>query len=207
MLRHKLVHSDAQPYSCSICGSKFKTSSAYLLHVRERHASSAHACVVCGLSFTQKRALDRHMLCHSDQMHHGCSLCGYRCRRKQDLHRHIRAMHSGKPRRRRHEENLAAFFTDQLQTSFTREFTVKASTFAGRKFARIDFHISMPWGWLLFECDEMAHCSYSISDECQRMAPIWEFFRRNCPDLNLHIVRYNSHAFKQDRAMIKPTQE
>ena len=50
-------------------------------------------------------------------------------------------------------------------------------------------------------------CAYFISDECQRMAAIWEFFRRNCPDLNLHIVRYNSHAFKQDRTMIKPTQE
>jgi hypothetical protein len=113
---------------------------------------------------------------------------------------------SSKVRRKRHEELVAKLFST-LQVTFTREFTVQVSTFAGRRSARIDFQISMSWGWLLFEVDEMAHCKYNISDECLRMAAISNYLRQKAPGLRLHIVRYNSHAYKQDGVVVKPTQE
>ena len=204
--RHQLTHEETRRSVCNECGSRFKTTSALNLHVREKHNSSAHVCQTCGLEFTHRRALDRHTLCHSDEMHFGCSLCGYRCRRKQDLDRHVRAMHSGKVRRKRHEESLAIFFST-LQVPFTREFTVKAATFGGRSFARIDFLIQMAWGWLLVECDEMQHCMYSISDECRRMAAIREYHRQRFPDDCLHILRYNSHNYKQDGVVKKPSEQ
>ena len=132
--RHMLTHEETRRIICDKCGSQFKSTSAFNLHVRETHGSAAHVCGTCGLEFTHKRALERHMLCHSDEMHFACSHCGYKCRRKQDLDRHMRTMHSGKRRRKRYEESLATFLAT-LQITFTREFTVKTSTFGGRKFA------------------------------------------------------------------------
>ena len=204
--RHLLAHGDVRTIVCLECGSQFKSTSAYYLHVREKHNSNAHVCRECGLEFTHRRALERHMVCHNDDKPIACTQCGYRCKRKQDLDRHLRAMHSGKPRRKRHEEFLAAIFCTQ-QITFTREFTVKVATFGGRKFARVDFFIPMSWGWLLFECDELQHSCYTIAHECQRMQAIWAYHRERYPDKKLHIVRYNSHAFKQDGVVRKPTDE
>ena len=108
LTRHMLCHCDTRAFFCTICGSKFKTASAFNLHVREKHnASRPHVCNTCGLEFTHKRALDRHMLCHSEAKPFACEQCGYTCKRKQDLVRHVRAMHSGKHRRHRYEEELA----------------------------------------------------------------------------------------------------
>ena len=204
--RHLLTHEETRRMVCIECGSLFKSTSALNLHVREKHDSSAHVCQTCGLEFTHRRALDRHMLCHSDEMQFGCALCGYRCRRKQDLDRHMRTMHSGKRRRKQHEEFLATLFST-LQITFTREFTVKASTFGGRKSARIDFFMQMPWGWLLIECDEMQHCTYNISEECLRMTAIWEYHRQRFPSDRLHILRYNSNNYKEDGVVKKPSEQ
>jgi hypothetical protein len=115
-------------------------------------------------------------------------------------------MHSAdKPRRKQHEEYLAGFF-DSLQIMFTREFTVKVDTFEGRKSARIDFYIPRFWGFILFECDEMQHSSYNVAHECQRMEALWRYHSQRFPGAQLHIVRYNSHAYKQDGTIRKPTE-
>ena len=206
--RHMHVHSDTRAYTCSICGSKFKTQSAYLLHMRERHGGQVrYTCQICVAEFAQQRTLDRHMLCHKDEKPFACSQCGYSCRRKQDLVCHVAAMHgSSKARRKRHEEHVAQLFCS-LRVTFTREFTIRVCTFGSRTSARVDFHISFPWGWLLFEVDEMAHSKYAIRDECMRMAAIATYLRQNAPGLRLHIVRYNSHALRQDGVVCKPTQE
>lgn len=207
--RHMHVHSDARAYTCNNCGSKFKTQSAHLLHMRERHGGQGqYTCQICAAEFAQQRTLDRHMLCHGQEKPFACSQCGYTCRRKQDLVCHVAAMHdSSKARRKRHEELVAQLFCS-LRVTFTREFTVRVCTFGSRKSARIDFQISFPWGWLLFEVDEYAHTRYSIQDECMRMAAIATYLRQSAPGLRLHIVRYNSHAFKKDGGVIvKPTQE
>ena len=82
-----------------------------------------------------------------------------------------------------------------------------ASTFGGSKFARIDFFIQRPRGWLLVECDEMQHCTYSQSDECQRMTAIWKYHRQRFPDDRLHIVRFNPNAYKEGGVVKKPSEE
>ena len=105
-----------------------------------------------------------------------------------------------------HEEVVERIFYD-LRITFTREFTVNVRTFASRKFARIDFHIIRPWGWLLFEVDEMAHCTYNVSDECIRMHAIWQYLKARHPGMRLHIIRYNSHSYKEDGTVIKPSPE
>ena len=204
--RHCSVHTTVKAISCDVCGAKFKEACAYRLHVKEKHASGAHACQTCGLEFTHRRTLDRHILCHSAEKPIACAQCGYRCKRKQDLEQHIRCMHTGKPRRKRHEECLASFFLT-LSIDFTRECVIKVDTFAGRRSARVDFVISMPFGYILFECDEFQHSAYSISNECQRMEALWGYHRLRYPDACLHIIRYNSHAYKEGGEIKKPTQQ
>ena len=39
------------------------------------------------------------------------------------------------------------------------------------------------------------------------MAAIADYLRQTAPELSLHIARYNSHAFRQDGVVCKPTQE
>ena len=65
----------------------------------------------------------------------------------------------------------------------------------------------MPWGWLMFEEEKWAHSKYSIPDECMRMEAIANHLRQSAPGLRLHIVRYNSHAYRQNGVIVKPTQE
>ena len=116
-------------------------------------------------------------------------------------------MHSAeRPRRKIHEENIASIFMS-MHIAFTREFVIKANTFAGRKSARIDFYIQMRWGFLLFEVDEMQHSSYRVLHEMQRMVALRDFHFERYPHLRVHIVRYNSHPWKQNGEVKKPTEE
>ena len=206
LTRHLLVHQDAKAFFCNTCRSSFKTSSAYQLHLREKHGAGAYICEECGAQFQHKRVLERHCLCHRDERPFACGQCSYRSKRKHDVDFHIRAMHSdGKPRRKRHEEALASLFVS-WEISFVREYVVKVHTFQNRKSARIDFCIPMPWGALLFECDEMQHGSYKVANECQRMRALWDYHQHHYPAMSLHIIRYNPNVYKQDGCIKKPSQ-
>ena len=157
------------------------------------------------MGFTYRRVLERHLLCHEESKPISCSVCGYKCKRKQDLVRHTRAMHSADgPRRKTHEESIASIFIS-MHIAFTREFVIKASTFAGRKSARIDFYIQMRWGFLLFEVDEMQHSGYRVLHEVQRMEALRDYHFKHFPGMCVHIVRYNTHAWKQYGEIKKPT--
>ena len=178
-----------------------------LVAYEEKHGPRAHVCRICGLAFTYQRVLDRHLLCHEDIKRFSCSVCGYKCKRKHDLIQHTRAMHSpNKPRRKTHEEAIASIFVS-MHIAFTREFVVKANTFAGRKSARIDFYIQMRWGFVLFEVDEMQHSSRRVLHEMQRMEALRDYHLQRYPHLRVHIVRYNSHPWKQNGEVKKPTNE
>ena len=39
------------------------------------------------------------------------------------------------------------------------------------------------------------------------MEALWNYYRQRYPDACLHIVRYNSHAYKQDGVVKKPTEQ
>ena len=92
-----------------------------------------------------------------------------------------------------------------MHIAFTREFVIKANTFEGRKSARIDFYIQTHWGFVLFEVDEMQHSSYRVLHEMQRMVALRDFHFERYPHLRVHIVRYNTHLWKQDGEIKKPT--
>ena len=94
-----------------------------------------------------------------------------------------------------------------MHIAFTREFVIKANTFAGRKSARIDFYIQMQWGFLIFEADEKQHSGYRVLHEVQRMEALRDYHFKHFPGMCVHIVRYNTHAWKQDGEVQNPTHE
>ena len=205
--RHSYVHIPEKPITCNLCCSKFKEECAYRLHMKDKHGPRDHVCHVCGMGFKYKRVFERHLLCHEESKPISCSVCGYKCKRKQDLIRHTRAMHSAeRPRRKIHEENIASIFMS-MHIAFTREFVIKANTFEGRKSARIDFYIQTHWGFVLFEVDEMQHSSRRVLHEMQRMEALRDYHLQRYPHLRVHIVRYNSHPWKQNGEVKKPTNE
>ena len=205
--RHSYVHIPEKPRTCNLCCSKFKEECAYRLHMKENHGSLDHVCHLCGMVFKYKRVFARHLLCHEESKPISCSVCGYKCKRKQDLIRHTRAMHSAeRPRRKTHEEAIASIFVP-MHIEFANEFVAKTNTFAARKSAMIDFYIQRPWGFLLFEVDEFQHSGYRVLHEMQRMQALRDFHLQRYPDLYIHIVRYNCHAYKQGGEIKRPTLE
>ncbi len=111
-------------------------------------------------------------------------------------------MHTGKARLKRREEIVAQLFQSR-GVAFEREFTVRL-TKGPQKTARLDFRIVMPWGWLVFEVDEMQHSQYPVRYEAERMAAVYEEFARK-HDGCLHFVRYNPDPWKQDGRIVKPS--
>ena len=144
------------------------------------------------------------MRTHSDERPFRCQLCEYTTKRKADLSIHHRCMHTGRPRKKKREEDVAHFF-DTQSMRYVREFNL---SFSGRprKYARLDFLLEVPFGWVIFEVDERQHSQYAVSYECQRMALVLAEFTRMHQGKKLHIIRYNPDAFKGRSGLIKPTQ-
>ena len=203
LTKHAVVHETERPFACDVCSATFKTMSALNLH-RVTHTEPTFHCGVCSFVCKHKRTLDRHLVIHADERPHECPYCCFKGRRKQDVRVHMRCMHSGKPRRKRKEEDVAQLF-DSLAFPFYREFTVRI--LAGpRKRARLDFKLDMPWGWLVFEVDEMQHSQYPVGYECFRMTAIYSEFSRQMQGRHcLHIVRYNPDPWRQGDGIIRPS--
>ena len=127
-----------------------------------------HTCETCGFKTQLKKVLDRHRLVHVEEKHIQCPHCTYRCRRRQDLQKHIVAMHSGRPRSKRHEEACCALLSE-IGVSYEREVVVNFTSPAKRKYARVDFFWRAAFGAVVFEVDEYAHSGYDVEYECTRM--------------------------------------
>ena len=205
MRKHNAVHSkDHRPFLCDVCGSSFKLRS-HLNYHKQTHEAPSMGCGLCEFKCRQKWILDVHMRIHRDERPFKGELCEYRTKRQADIAIHHRCMH-GKyaPRKKKREEDVAVLF-DTLSIRYVREFSISFSGCA-RKYARLDFLMEVPFGWVILEVDERQHSQYAVSYECQRMALIFAEFSKRCNG-NLHIIRYNPDAYKEHGLVVKPTQE
>ena len=206
MRKHATVHTqDHRPFWCEVCGSSFKLRSQLNYH-RRIHEEPSLACGICDFRCTQKWVLDVHMRTHSDERPFKCNFCEYTTKRKSDLTTHHKCMHTGRARKKRREEDVAHFF-DTQSMRYVREFNL-SFTSRPRKYARLDFLLEVPFGWVIFEVDERQHSQYALSYECQRMASVLAEFTRMHEGKKLHIIRYNPDAFKGFHGLvIKPSQQ
>ncbi len=199
--KHRVVHESERPFACDVCGRSFKLLSHLTTH-KQTHEQPSFVCSICDFRCRQKRILNTHMRTHSDERPFKCELCEYRTKRKSDLSIHRRCMHSSfAPRKKKREEVVARIF-DTMSVRYQREFTI---AFRGctRKYARVDFLIPKPFGWLIFEVDERMHSQYSLQYECQRMLLIFSDFSRRYPQGRLHIIRYCPDPFKDNGFVVK----
>ena len=204
LARHMLIHSGAKTIPCDICGERFRNVSERNRH-RAKHAPLQHTCEVCGFRSHFKRVLDRHMLVHVEEKPIQCLHCNYSCKRRWDLHKHIVAMHSGKPRRKLHEEHACALLSE-IGIAFQMEVIVHFPCPAKRKYARVDFFWRTTFGSVVFEVDEYAHRGYDVEYECQRMALIQRTISAQIGGC-LHIIRYNPHPIRGKKAPTKEERE
>lgn len=63
-------HINAKPFICDICGQKYKTKSALVIHMIIHSGIRRHSCEVCGKNFAQRVALARHMPIHTGEMNY-----------------------------------------------------------------------------------------------------------------------------------------
>ena len=111
-------------------------------------------------------------------------------------------MHSGKPRRKHHEEVTCALLSE-LGVVFEREVVVHFPVPARRKYARVDVFWRTTFGAVIFEVDEYAHRGYEVEYECQRMILIQKALSAKLGG-HLHIIRYNPHPI---RGLPAPTRD
>ena len=203
MARHSLVHSGTRRHVCTECGATFKSASALSLH-RKKHFGDILRCDVCDFTTRHPRVLDRHRLVHEEECRYQCSECRYSCKRLMDLRKHMVSMHSGRPFRKRSEEQCALLFVE-LGVPFEREIRVTFPQGAApRRYARLDFFWRDGDRVIVFEVDEYAHggSRYGVAYECLRMELVWsELSKRGCA--KVHFIRYNPHML---RVGPKPTQ-
>ncbi|XP_042362198.1 zinc finger protein 865 [Plectropomus leopardus] len=77
-----------RPYSCQICGKRFRRAETLRRHNRVHTGEKPHACDVCGKMFREPFHLTKHLTVHSGQKNYKCNLCGKMFAYAQSLVRH-----------------------------------------------------------------------------------------------------------------------
>uniref|UniRef100_A0A8C7P8Y1 C2H2-type domain-containing protein n=1 Tax=Oncorhynchus mykiss TaxID=8022 RepID=A0A8C7P8Y1_ONCMY len=89
MTSHMITHTGL-PFSCDICGEKFKFQNYLNRHQRSKHTVKTYSCSVCEKTFRQATSRDRHERGHAGK-NYWCSNCGemFRERGDRDAHKCI----------------------------------------------------------------------------------------------------------------------
>ncbi|CDQ84922.1 unnamed protein product [Oncorhynchus mykiss] len=86
MTSHMITHTGL-PFSCDICGEKFKFQNYLNRHQRSKHTVKTYSCSVCEKTFRQATSRDRHERGHAGK-NYWCSNCGEMFRERGDRDAH-----------------------------------------------------------------------------------------------------------------------
>jgi len=94
MRDHRLLHTGARPYVCSVCNQSF-TKYHHLKDHSVRHTGSrSHVCDQCGARFSRSYSLKVHQRLHSGETPFSCDECGMAFMQKSNLQQHRRSHHT-----------------------------------------------------------------------------------------------------------------
>ncbi|XP_039977898.1 gastrula zinc finger protein XlCGF8.2DB-like [Xiphias gladius] len=90
-------HTGERPYSCSVCGIKFRKKGNLSYQMLIHTGVKPFCCSVCGKKFRQKGNLSYQMLIHTGVKPFCCSVCGKTFRHKSPLKYHMLTHTTVKP--------------------------------------------------------------------------------------------------------------
>jgi len=165
------THSDEKPFSCEVCGLKFKKSGDMKNHVTVcRTGVLPYSCDVCGKQFAMANSLANHCLVHQgSQIMKTCSMCGRGFRKPGSLAKHERICETGevfsctacdakftsKEQRNRHEK---VHVNKKLQCDICLKTFTHANGFATHKKS----HIELRFVCSKDDCDQVFKTSLNL---------------------------------------------
>ena len=90
----KQEDTDETPYTCTVCGKSFTSSSSLTAHSHIHTGERRYKCTVCGKSFTRNNALTVHSYIHTGERPYKCTVCGKSFTRFSHLSAHS-LIHTG----------------------------------------------------------------------------------------------------------------
>ena len=226
-------------FACVQCDKTFTEKGNLNTHIKIKHSASppSFACDECGKTFTEKGNLKSHLAFAHDVgvVWHHCDAdpdCDYKSKSGSALARHIQSMHARVFAQRKQEQEekvrralldggwqeyklaetmpAVGFFRREKRIDFNCAKKAQPGALANaNQYARIDFVLGVPDGYVFLEVDEHQHRfgydNESLSCDMKRMASVQESLavETNFDLPNLFWLRYNPHAHRVNGDLVK----
>ena len=230
---------EPRSFPCQECDKTFKTNRCLAGHIKEKHSADPpkFACAECDYTSTREASLKTHLAYKHDidVVWHYCDAdpgCTFKTKSRSDLARHIQAMHKRvfAQRKQEQEENVrralldggwqeyklaetmppVGFFRREKRIDFNCAKKAQPGALANaNQYARIDFVLGVPGGYVFLEVDEHQHRfgydNDTLSCDIKRMASVMESLavETNYDLPNVYWLRYNPHAHRANGDLVK----
>lgn len=226
-------------FKCPECDATYTQKGHLNRHVATKHSAAppSFSCPECDATFTEKKSLNQHLANAHDVgvVWHHCDAdpnCTFKSKTGSSLARHIQSVHARVHAQRKQEQEekvrralldggwqeyqLAetmppvGYFRREKRIDFTCAKKAQPGALAtAGKFARIDFVLGVPGGYVFLEVDEQQHRfgydNDSLSCDMKRMASVMESLAvetdYNLP--NVYWLRFNPHAHRANGDLVK----
>ena len=226
-------------FACDECDKTFTTKGNLYTHIRTKHSANPplFTCPECDTTFAYKCHIKTHRAFAHDVgvVWHVCDAdpdCEFKAKTGGGLARHIQSQHARvfAQRKQEQEEHVRRALLDGGWQEYTLAETMPPVGFFRRekridfkcakraqpgalananKYARIDFVLGVPDGYVFLEVDEHQHRfgydNESLSCDLKRMASVMESLaiETNFDVPNVYWLRYNPHAHRANGELVK----